>query len=111
MLLLNKNFNKPEPGMILETILRLLKVIFKSTLMTSEILKCFNKSGEGPFNWLLPMKKIKQSKLSKLSALNYVKSELLTVLDSFWNKSISLNKLSVLIVKVETMKLLRIVLE
>ena len=107
----NKNFNKQELGMIPETILKPLKDIFPSILMILEIHKCLNKSGGVLFNLLSPMKRIKQSRLLKLSAQNYVKSEHSTVQVNFYNKSTSLKKLLELIVKEEIMKQLKTVQE
>ena len=107
----NKNFNKQELGMILETTQKPLKDISQSILMISEMHKCFNKSGDVLFNLQSLMKRIKLSKLLKLSVQNCVKLEHLTVLVSFYNKSISLKKLLELIVKEEIMKQLKIVQE
>lgn len=107
----NKNSNKQERGMIPETILKPLKDIFLSILMTLEIHKCLNKSGDVLFNLPSLMKRIKQSRLLKLYAQNYVKSEHSIVLVNFYNKSISLKKLLELIVKEEIMKQLKTVQE
>lgn len=107
----NKNSNKQERGMIPETILKPLKDIFLSILMILETHKCLNKSGDVLFNLPSLMKRIKQSRLLKLYAQNYVKSEHSIVLVNFYNKSISLKKLLELIVKEEIMKQLKTVQE